>query len=995
LWNQWLEKGKQVLKENKWLAISVALSGLCAFFFSQFWKKKETTAPKVLKPLDHHHDGLQLGERTKHAHLCECCGKYYVHTHTIKTHDQSVLYGQDCPECKQAIADAIVRAVRDHQHGKSALRLEQAVDKAVTSVRAHLRAINEVPAVSDVVDVIEWEDEEDTQEVYTELEHSGDAKVKANKKVKVELDSSGDLRTRAKKPVKVELETSGDLKTPRKNVVKVEGEFSSVDVSQSSEQMSVEMATDPNALDISKKVVNNMYNISYFIGNEEKPAVKMMMLKGRIGLTVAHLLPYLRIANKIRIFNVTKKQGHEFAVTDLKFEIVHGADGKKKDQMLIAFPSSLHDHPSVLGAIATSDDISRFNNAKGCLIVPYDNGTLLRFGAISARDVERNYDDTLGNTYNIRKSYEYTGLETTRGECGSILVIINNTMARKIIGMHVAGKHSLGVSTPFNRKEIEGALSKFGMEYQIELDLDPLLSSSAIACDVKLPVGNFTPVGKSLYKVGTPTNTKLRPSLIQGQIAEVTSAPSALRPVMVDGEMVDPMMKGLEKAGKIPPEVNEHYVDCAINDVKRLVCQNADLNDKRVLTPMEAVTGLEGDEFICAINRRSSPGYPYSKRKGKHEGKTKWLGSDENFKLDPDLEEEMLTRIARAKEGKRTPTIFVDTLKDERRPLGKVQVGKTRVFSAGPMDFTLVFRMYFLGFAAHVMRNRIDNEISVGTNQYSYDWDRTAQKMQTKGDKVIAGDFSNFDGTLVLPILYKILEIINDFYDDGNDMIRLVLWKEIVNSVHLHGNDVYLWTHSQPSGCPITAILNSLYNSVSMRYVWMEVMPDEYKNMRSFNKHVAMVSYGDDNLINISDAVIEFFNQITIAAGYEKLGMIYTDESKSGDMVPYRRLEECNYLKRGFVFSEDEMKWLAPLDLSTILEMTNWIRGDDDPLECTLVNVETSIYELSYHGEEVYDFWKRKYFNACKSLARMPHIPLYREIREEEMRKYGAMHPLC
>jgi hypothetical protein len=180
-----------------------------------------------------------------------------------------------------------------------------------------------------------------------------------------------------------------------------------------------------------------------------------------------------------------------------------------------------------------------------------------------------------------------------------------------------------------------------------------------------------------------------------------------------------------------------------------------------------------------------------------------------------------------------------------------------------------------------------------------------------------------------------------------------------------------------------------------MRYVWMEVMPDEYKNMRSFNKHVAMVSYGDDNLINISDAVIEFFNQITIAAGYEKLGMIYTDESKSGDMVPYRRLEECNYLKRGFVFSEDEMKWLAPLDLSTILEMTNWIRGDDDPLECTLVNVETSIYELSYHGEEVYDFWKRKYFNACKSLARMPHIPLYREIREEEMRKYGAMHPLC
>jgi hypothetical protein len=45
------------------------------------------------------------------------------------------------------------------------------------------------------------------------------------------------------------------------------------------------------------------------------------------------------------------------------------------------------------------------------------------------------------------------------------------------------------------------------------------------------------------------------------------------------------------------------------------------------------------------------------------------------------------------------------------------------------MCYTLVFRKYFLGFAAHCARNRIDNEIAVGTNVYSMDWHHIAERM--------------------------------------------------------------------------------------------------------------------------------------------------------------------------------------------------------------------------------------------------------------------------
>jgi len=315
------------------------------------------------------------------------------------------------------------------------------------------------------------------------------------------------------------------------------------------------------------------------------------------------------------------------------------------------------------------------------------------------------------------------------------------------------------------------------------------------------------------------------------------------------------------------------------------------------------------------------------------------------------------------------------------------------VFAAGPMHYTLAFRKYFLGFAAHCAKNRIDNEISIGTNVYSLDWTRTAQRLRSKGNKVIAGDFSNFDGTLLVQNLTDVVEIINKFYNDGeeNAQIRRVLWKEIVNSVHLNGDDLYLWTHSQPSGCPITAILNSLFNSISMRYVWMTVMPPEYRTMSAFNKHVAMVSYGDDNCVNISDEVIKLFNQLTIADGYTTMGMTYTDEEKSGEMIPFRSLDEISYLKRRFVWNESEHQYLAPLDLGVVLEMVNWVRGDFDHEERTTENLTTSAFELSLHGKDIFTHWIKEYSTASRNFAVRPLFLTYEEYRTVEAQKYGRL----
>jgi hypothetical protein len=967
--NGWITKVKSFctrvadeIKKHPYISIGLALIPFIAFGIGQYMKSTKNVASGP--PLDHYHEGLARGERTLHRHHCMWCDEIYEHTHVIKSVEESIHYPQVCGKCDRA-GTAVRFGERNGESGFEVLRGHK---------------MRFVPFA-----------------FVTEITGSGDVHTRKPASMRTELTGSGDVHTRKKKTIHTELTGSGDPTTKKKNnaVVEIDEVGDDYEPIISEDKIEAQLLSDPNALQVSKKILHNMYNVDVKKNGAWGARIKMCFIVGRVALTAGHLIPYLEGSEAVRISNGTVREGHVIPTEKVKWVRLTGKDGVSKDQALLVFPKSIHDHADITGSIATSTEMTRFNTVNGCLLSPADGVVVMRYGQVRSNNIARDYDDNLGNKYWLRSSYQYN-LETKDGDCGAILMGVHVGLARKIIGVHVAGTIGIGMSSPLNIEDIQRGLASISMDAQVSLCLDPLLRAPVAGEKIALPEGDFVPVGKALYKVASPSKTALRESNVHGLITEPTTAPSALRPKNVGGKRVDPMQQGLKKAGKIPPSLDSTRLAIAINDVERIVNTLPDPNHARVLTDEEAVAGVEDDPFLAPINRKSSPGFPLTKDKKGMPGKTKWLGSEE-YKLDPEIKKEMAEMIENAIKNKRTPTIWTDTLKDERRLIEKVMFAKTRVFAAGPMVFTLVFRKYFLGFAAHCAKNRIDNEISIGTNVYSLDWTRTAERLCSKGDKVIAGDFSNFDGTLVLELLAEIVEIINKFYDDGeeNAQIRRVLWREIVNSVHVCDDNVYLWTHSQPSGCPITAILNSLYNSISMRYVWLTVMPEEFKTMKAFNDHVAMVSYGDDNCVNISDTVIDHFNQLTIADGYQEIGMTYTDETKSGNMVPYRRLDEIGYLKRGFKWNEDEHQYVAPLDLSVVLEMINWVRGDFDREEKTIENMETSAFELSLHGREVFEHWTGKYKQATRGFQTRPLFLTYDEYRFVEAKKYGRLAAAC
>ena len=149
----------------------------------------------------------------------------------------------------------------------------------------------------------------------------------------------------------------------------------------------------------------------------------------------------------------------------------------------------------------------------------------------------------------------------------------------------------------------------------------------------------------------------------------------------------------------------------------------------------------------------------------------------------------------------------------------------------------------------------------------------------------------------------------------------------------------YRVNHSQPSGNPATAILNSIYNSIACRYVYLLTTPRDIP----FFQNVSMIAYGDDNVLSISHAAIASFNQLTMSEGFEKIGMRYTNESKTTSNVPWRNITEVSFLKRSFRMENGT--WYGPLAIVSILDCFNWIHETRDEfatIEANATNADLS-----------------------------------------------------
>lgn len=763
----------------------------------------------------------------------------------------------------------------------------------------------------------------------------------------------------------------------------------------------LEMVKDQAAWSlVDGKVYSNLYKIE----ESGTDLLHCFFIQGRTAITNRHFLRYM--TGNLTLTNLTDEIFH---VNAGEIVVTYPED-PKADWVLLSFPKHVREHCTMTQHFVDKECLSRFQSGTVCMpiLTRTLTGALVKqlLGSSYGECMDNELHSTDDSTVCLRKYVQHT-LNTANGDCGAPVVIQDNSISRKILAIHAVGskKKSYGQIVLF--EELMEALSRVPDHLKTEFNIEiiPNLKSqagpqfeeenhgedgTAYVERTGLPSLGFHYVGECDKPVFTPSKSTLVPSVLHGVISDPITAPS----VLYDRDE-NLMHKNLVKCAKQTPAISSGLIDVAVNAVKCELFQGAPNPRRpyRVLSPMEAVTGIEGDEYMGPINRSTSPGYPHilTKLPGM-KGKQQYLGKDEIYKLEPEIQKLMEYRIEAAKANIRIPVVWVDTLKDERRPLAKIEEKKTRVFSTGPFDYNLVFRMYFLSFFAHVMENRIDNEQSVGTNVYSFDWTQTARKLQSRGDRVFAGDFQNFDGTLNQDILRRFADVVSEFYDDGpeNAQVRRILLLDVYNSIHLCGRTFYGMNHSQPSGNPATTILNSFYNSVASRIVFILCYHEEFNTfptMEDFRKNVAMVSYGDDNVYNVSDWASKFFNQTTVTRGFARIGMIYTDELKTGaEVEPYRSLEEVTYLKREFVRFDGNM-WRAPQKLENILEMLNWIRKSTDDIAATEMIIHNFLLELSLFPESIFQYY-------CERVVREFRLATGKYIKHLTFREYERARDL-
>lgn len=689
-----------------------------------------------------------------------------------------------------------------------------------------------------------------------------------------------------------------------------------------------------------------------------------------------------------------------FSVRFLDLENFYPDAWEGEDVVFTRFPNTIPNAPNIRRYFVKEEEFKHVEGkftGKLCLPLEGKHCQVHTTNMYSVRDIA--YTD-----YVVTHMFAYA-IPTKEGHCGALCAVSNPvTGPRKIIGIHTAGnpKAGVGYAIKVSSDMIDEFYKAFGDQAYVD---QPYLLEKDLTEKTIEPQGF-----KELYeaeKPNVPAYTNIVASPLQDTFSPHVCEPAKLsRFINSENVVVDPWVVARSNYRKDSPYVNGDILrQCTISYLRVMMNQSA--NDvpwgPKVFSFEEAVRGVPGIPNCEAIPRNTSPGYPWALNIPKgHKGKTHFFGTEEEFEFSSvdcaKLKRRVEDIIKSASRGIRLEHIYMDFLKDERRKKRKVEEGASRLVSASPVDLLVVFRMYFLDFVRWYMNNRLHNGSAVGINPFSQEWDALYRYLQAdeSTDHIIAGDFKGYDGCLYRQIQSEFLWMANKWYNDGNERIREILFEEVCNSRHIYQDVVYEWPGSNPSGCFVTTIMNSCCNNIILRYAGILAYSSRVFNrvdlpyIRMPQKEVAAVlnhieqstriaTFGDDNLLSIRCKTTQkWLNQNTLTESLYHIGFVYTPEDKSTDSVkPFRNINEVSFLKRQFRFDPMVNYVIAPLDISVVLEMSQWTKRNDRNWDNVKENVDTTLKELSAHGQEVWDHWYPLIAGAARD--HLEYIPLYHD----------------
>jgi len=605
------------------------------------------------------------------------------------------------------------------------------------------------------------------------------------------------------------------------------------------------------------------------------------------------------------------------------------------------------------------------------------NGHYLRRtydGDVTAKAVNRirqhknQYDEHTKTSMDSWHGITNTGCNV--GDCGSILVI-KSGMGPVILGIHYLGNPNINMvcSIKVTQEFLVGAIAQMttlmiqGCALGVDapsvdvsvVDLHKkspfryLDAGSAMVCgSLTLPRAHGksrvenTPMNEYLSNFGYETKYT-RPDLVSWKPWHLAAK-----------EMVNP-------ANQFKPSILRECVQAFSNDIIDSIPLEIIQETVHVYDHFTAVNGAAGVTFVDKLNRNTSMGHPYNRSKRFYVKSIPAKGEN----LDPvEFDDEILVQIGNIeknyRDGFRNNPIFRGNLKDEAVTELKSSLGKTRVFAGAPVAWSVVNRKYTLSLIRLIQSNQYVFECACGIICQSKEWDKMRSFLTYFGeDRLVAGDFEKFDKRMCAELIQSAFDIlINICHRSGNydcDDLRVLRGIAIDTSfawMNFNG-DLVSFFGSNPSGHPLTVIINSLVNSLYMRYCFVSITK---KNAKDFKSFVNLMTYGDDNIMNVSKDIPNF-NHTSIQTCLKNVGVGYTMADKNAPSIPYININACSFLKRTWRFDKQFGGYVAPLDHDSIEKMLmTWVRSKtiSSQEQCIAV-ISSAVMEYAFYGEIIFN----------------------------------------
>ncbi len=575
----------------------------------------------------------------------------------------------------------------------------------------------------------------------------------------------------------------------------------------------------------------------------------------------------------------------------------------------------------------------------------------------------------------------------TKGCCGSVAItsLHSNTVSALILGLHTFGSTDglMGGGVIVYQKDISSAITRLSAKLGSAYQLPPCIFDfpyQIIGTVPEVSMTNLSPKSslRKLQGVGEINGTieGYYPSTFRSMVVpqlfkdvvidnciekEIPRYAPVLQRKVIDGKYVDPFLTNLEYMVQPKNLFSSHEI---LMSYRSYLTRYNELKFK--IAPLSVLEGINGNKrkFINCLVMSTGTGIGTKGIKSDHfEQILDKQGNHIRYEFKSEEQEIFDKLLAEYTDGKVRVPIWQACLKDEPVKLKKKYA--TRLFSCAPYMYNIIMRMYILPILDIVQSNPFRFESAVGVNCFSTEWDNLFTYLGGKLDapdsvntkNIIAGDYKKFDKLMAAELVFahtctllKIAEI-GGYSNEQLLITRNILYGVVFPLTSVNGDLIQLYC-TNPAGSPITVSVNSGCNSIYTRIAYYRHM----KHIKYFNKHVNLITYGDDNVMKVEKDCT--FNFAVMQEMLAKSGVEYTDpEKREGYKYDYMSLAEVSFLKRSFTLDVKSQFVRCPLDRSSLQRMMQYrlIKSSQNPIFVYKSMLDSYFYELYQYGQEEYN----------------------------------------